>query len=91
MLPMTEISGLAVKTTAHSSVRYLLRLALSGNTLEMHIFAKLFVSNGKRCLFSRRAHFISPLIESIPIRRWIPMPIYKAWLHADAIDNIDIS
>lgn len=88
---MTEISGLAVKTTAHSLVRHLLCLALLGNTLEMHISTKLCMSNGKRCLFSRRAHFISPLIESIPIRRWISLPIYKAWLHADAVDNIDIS
>ena len=88
---MTELGGLAIKTAVHSLVRHLLCLALSGNTLEMHISARLLVSNGKRCLFSGRAHFISPLTESIPIRGWIPLLIYKAWLRADAVDNIDIS
>ena len=88
---MTEIGGRAVKSAAQSLVGHLLCLALSGNTLEMCVSAKLLVSNGKRCLFSGGAHFISPLIESIPIRRWIPLPIYKAFLHADAVDNIDIS
>jgi len=78
---MTEIGGLAVKSAAQSPVGHLLCLALSGNTLEMCISAKLFVSDGKRCLF----------IESIPIRRWIPLPIYKALLHADAVDNVDTS
>ena len=88
---MTELGGLAVIFAVKSSVGHLLCLASSGNTLEMWISAKLFVSNGKRCLFSGRAHIISPLIESIPIRRWIPLPIYKALLHADAVDNIDTS
>jgi hypothetical protein len=90
---MTEIGGLAVKSAAQSLVGHLLCLALSGNTLEMCIVAKLFVSNNKRCLFSGRAHFIGPLIESIPIpiRRWIPLPIYEALLLADAADNIDTS
>jgi hypothetical protein len=65
--------------------------ALSGNTSRDVYLRHTFVYIGKRCLFSGRAHFLSPLTESIAIRRWIPMPIYKALLPAYAADNIDPS
>lgn len=86
LLPTAEIGSLAIQSAAACSGP----IAGSSHlrtTLEMCFPANSFCEVVRYAyLSSGRNYLVSPLIEPIPTRRWILLPIYKAFLHADVVE-----